>query len=291
MPLGIDIGGSSVKVARLDPGSPSARTAHAPYAGPPDEHTVAAAIRAALQGAGPLTGLARVGLCAPGIVDPATLRVQASLNLPALVGISLPDLVHKALGEPAERPAVAVFTDARAAAHDWWCLTHRPRERLLAISLGTGVGAAVLDNGDPLIVSGGGPGHIGALHVAHDPGAPRDRDGAVGTLEAYIGLPALRARYGHELPLAAAKWSPSEPPLRALVKALKIAHAMYRPQHIALLGGVGVAIGSVPGLLQALREHTADGLTSLSREGWTLSAATSPFHAAQGAARLADVHA
>ena len=72
--------------------------------------------------------------------------------------------------------------------------------------------------------------------------------------------------------------------MRALARALRCAHALYRPQRIALLGGVGVRFGRhVP----ALRAMTADGLTVLARPGWTLETGDDDHHAARGAARLA----
>jgi hypothetical protein len=101
------------------------------------------------------------------------------------------------------------------------------------------------------------------------------------TLEGYMGLPALRARYGDGL---AGVMRVDGPPVGALVRALRIAHAIYVPQRVVLLGGVGIRMGA---LVAGIREAVSDGLTSLAKPGWTLEVGESDFHAARGAAWLA----
>jgi hypothetical protein len=145
----------------------------------------------------------------------------------------------------------------------------------------------VLDDGLPLHVSGTSPGHLGQIDVSIDlPGEPTPigPDGGRGGLEAYIGLPALRARYGEGFADRLQALTPDDPPLLALARAIRIAHAIYRPQHIALLGGVGLRLAPV---LPDLKARVDDALTSVARSGWTLSSGDSDLHAARGAARLA----
>ena len=101
-----------------------------------------------------------------------------------------------------------------------------------------------------------------------------------------MGLPALRARFGEDAGalhaaikdgrLRADRW-----PLCGLVRALRIAHAIYLPERIVLLGGVGIRLRP---LLEEMRVRVAEGLTSLAKSEWTLEAGESDFHAARGAA-------
>lgn len=284
--LGLDIGGTSIKLAITD-GDTVITTSHGPRYSRPSRAELLTALKSTL----PADESARrkietVGLCVPGIIDARTSTVTASLNHPGLVGVVLPDLIAEALGHTPIK--ITIVSDARAAVHDFWASsTPRLPGRLLGISLGTGVGASVLDEGRPLIVSATGPGHLGAMDVSfHESGRvpPRASDGAIGTLEAYIGLPALIERYGPDLSATLASLTPSAAPITALIRAIRITHAMYRPDHIALLGGVGLAL---TGLIPAMREHIANGLTSLAKPNWTLSAANTDLHAALGAARLA----
>ena len=73
-------------------------------------------------------------------------------------------------------------------------------------------------------------------------------------------------------------------PLSALVRAIRICHAIYRPDHIILAGGIGVRL--LP-LISKMKQACDVNLTKIAKEKWTLSAGEHDFHAALGAARLA----
>jgi predicted NBD/HSP70 family sugar kinase len=280
--LGLDIGGTSIKLALIEPGRPAVlRRAAATYADPTQDD-LARHLADILRD---LPTPDHVGLCLPGLFDPATRTLAASVNLPRLAGTRPDDLLARA---HASLPRALIAPDALAAATDFHAL-HPAQGRLLALSLGTGIGACVLDDVVPLRVSAPGApfssGHLGHMDVAAgDPEPPRAHDGSVGTLEAYLGSPALRRRFNlpdhADIPPLAA----GDPSVRALVRALRIAHAVYRPHRLALLGGVSFALAP---LADHLRAATADGLTTLARPGWTLAFADDTFHAARGVARLA----
>jgi glucokinase len=285
--LGIDIGGTSVKAALLRDDAIVKTTQTAPYARPDREALRAAvggAVREVLDGAGSIDA---VGLCAPGLFDPASRAITLSVNVPGIVGMNLDELIAMSIGAQTRRlPPASIVTDAHAAAFDSW-VTARVEGRYLALSLGTGVGGCVLDAGTPLVIVGRSPGHLGQLDVTvPEPGRPTPigPDGGRGSLEAYLGVPALRERYGTDFGPALLASSASQAPLAALVRALRICHALFRPQSIALLGGIGLLLRP---RISDLQTATTDGLTSLARPGWALLPAQHAFHAAAGAARLA----
>lgn len=288
--IGIDIGGTSVKVAWFDRDR-TVCTAHSHRYQNPSRDDICAAISVAMR-APDAPGFPRgtpIGLCLPGLFDHQSRRLTAAVNVPQLVDVSIDDLLAQLFGGPLHPPA-RVVTDAHAAAHDF-AVTNQFSERFFGLSLGTGVGAAVLDRFQPLKVSGNSPGHFGQLDVSLSDDlthVPVGRDGGRGSLEAYIGLNALVSRYGQDPQTWGDQLAPQCEPIRALVRALRIAHAIYRPQHFALLGGVGLLIAPH---IQAIRAAVADQLTSIAKPEWTLSAAAHPFHAAAGAARLAIEHA
>ncbi|MFO0376719.1 MAG: hypothetical protein ACK51N_06690, partial [bacterium] len=95
---------------------------------------------------------------------------------------------------------------------------------------------------------------------------------------------ALRAWYGPDLQAILPRLTVDEPPVAALVRAIRICHAIYRPQHVALLGGIGLGLRH---LGPSLHQSVSDRLTSLARPGWSLLFADDELHAARGAARLA----
>jgi glucokinase len=277
--LGIDIGGTSVKAAlRVD--EKPVRTGQSPFYAKPTTRQLLDAIRAA---AGEIDQLDRVGLCVPGLLDRERLVITLTVNVPGLQNFPLDRLVPEALGLSGER-ATTIDNDASATAHD---LFHSQNlaARLLVLTLGTGVGMAVVDDGKLLRVEGDSSGHIGQIDVSI-PGADIiGPDGGAGGLEGYIGVPALKRAFGDDLSRVLPKLTGDEPALLALVRTIRICHAIYRPHHVRLCGGIGTRLRH---LLPTIRANVERHLTSVAREGWSFDCATDDFHAARGAALLAD---
>lgn len=273
--IGIDVGGTAVKLAAIRDGRVIATSRSAAYA-QPDVAGCCAAIREASHDlSGPID---RIGLCVPGILDERKQRIINSANLPCLVATELHALVRDALGPGAPLPLVV--NDTLATAADLYA-TRQVAGRLLVIALGAGVGAAILDDGKPLFVDGESPGHVGQFDVSiegHDVIGP---DRGRGSLEGYIGAAALHQRYGAN---PAERIQPADPAFRALVRAIRICHAIYRPNHICLAGGVGIRLGH---LIDALKSAVDADLTNIAQKDWTLTTGDSDFHAARGAARIA----
>jgi hypothetical protein len=109
-------------------------------------------------------------------------------------------------------------------------------------------------------------------------------DGGAGGLEGYIGVAALQKKYGDDVSAALATFEGDEPPMLALVRAIRICHAIYRPDHICLCGGIGIRLRH---LLPGLREKIERRLTSLAKPNWLFTTGDDDFHAARGAAALA----
>ncbi len=275
--VGLDIGGSSVKAAVFRNGRCIKTVRSADYS-QPGHGTLQTAMAWCLQG---VEDVGAVGVCLPGLVDSKTRKVIACANIPSLVGVRVESFVRMTLRIGARAP-VKICSDALAAAFD---IQHerRLKGRLLVLVLGTGVGCAVLDGTKPLDVDHASAGHIGQIDVSiagHDVIGP---DGGAGGLEGYIGAPALRKLHPEMPPdQALATYSGDEPAIRALVRAIRVAHAIYRPQHVVLAGGIGMALRH---LLPTIKRQVQRDLTSLARPKWTLDCASDLFHAARGAAR------
>ena len=275
--LGIDIGGTSVKLAAVRDGAVVWTARSAPY-----ERPTAPQLQLALRGAAtgrPDPDTPAVGLCVPGLLDADRLTVKHSVNVPGLDGLRLDDFVGSALGR---RPAsLTVVTDANASGTDVY-VSRRLSGRLFLLAIGAGVGAAVIDDGTPLCVDGDSPGHFGQMDVSVEGEDVIGPDGGAGSLEGYLSAAALARRYGETAWVE--KLRPDDVPMRALTKAVRIAHALYRPHHVCLAGGIG---NRLTHLLPDLRRGIEDRLTSIARAGWTFTTGDSDFHAAQGAARAA----
>lgn len=278
--LGVDVGGTSVKIAMVE-GERVLWTGQSPFYARPTTEQLVSAIKAAAGGKADRAD--GVGLCVPGLQDKVKRKVILSVNVPGLNDVSLDELIGTSLGTGVGR--VQIVNDAVATGTDVY-LSKKLSGRLLTIALGTGVGGGVLDDGVPLMVEGESSGHIGQFDVSIEGHPVVGPDGGAGSLEGYMGVAALRQRYGNSADINAiiADWKGDEPPLRALARAIRIAHAVYRPHHVVLAGGIGVRLSH---LLPRIRSLIGEKLTSVAREGWTLSTGESDFHAAAGAAKVA----
>ena len=209
--------------------------------------------------------------------------VLLSVNLPALNGLNLDDLVRDALGQKPSHLEVA--TDAVANAYDIYAINNL-RGRLVSLALGTGVGAAVIDDGGvPLKVDGESPGHIGQVDCSIEGEPVIGPDGGAGSLEGYIGVPALIKKYGPDMAATLAKARPRrrriegprprDPHLpRDLLPPPRRPHRRPGQSHGP----------SAAGHSHARREQTS---RSIAKEGWTLLSGNDDFHAAKGEAKLA----
>ena len=279
--LGIDIGGSSVKLALVRDDQTLWRTQSATYARP-TRAQLADVIRAAIASRFDPAGAAAVGICVPGTRGLGSHTVIRSVNIPALDGLDLDALVRDAVGgSPAH---IEVATDAVATAFDVYA-TRKLTGRLCSIALGTGIGLGVIDDrGVPLYVHGESPGHIGQMDVSIEGHPVIGPDGGAGSLEGYLGSPAIVARYGPDMAKNLAGLTEKDPPLLALARAIRICHAIYIPSHVALVGGIGIRMKHLLPTIKRMVEHQ---LTNLAQTDWTLLCGDDEFHAATGAARYA----
>ena len=136
----------------------------------------------------------------------------------------------------------------------------------------------------PLKVDGESPGHIGQVDCSIDGDPVIGPDGGAGSLEGYIGTPALVARYGPDMAATLQKLGPNDSALKALARAIRICHGIYCPEHVALTGGLGNRMSH---LLPVIRTLVETNLTSIAKKDWTLLSGNDDFHAAKGAAKFA----
>ncbi len=279
--LGIDIGGTSVKAALID-GAGAVRTALSAAYARPDRATLRDAVSDAVAGVGGADADA-VGLCVPGRRSPDGAQIDLSVNLPGLERYRFETLLADALGRDVAWTAMG---DAEAGVLDA-ARDHPGARRVLGLSIGTGVGACLLEGGRPLRIGSAGIGHFGQIDVgpvrAADEG-PVGPDGGRNGLEAFVGAAALRARWGDAAERRLGTVDAGDPVVVALARAVRIGLAIYAPDLVLLLGGTALALAPRAGVLDAAIR--AD-LTRVAPEGWRLAFGTSRFHAALGAARAA----
>ncbi len=188
MYLGIDIGGTRLKCGLVSAQGEILRSAdtHSPASRLALESALAALIPQVLEGRIPLAA----GFGCKGIIDTSDTTVR---TLPGvwgfLTGVRLRDLLNGLI--PAATP-VAADNDAKTAlAGEMAWGAARGRKNALLLTLGTGIGGAILSDGRILRGAADVAGHLG--HVLADPHGAPCFCGNHGCLEAVFSARAIEA--------------------------------------------------------------------------------------------------
>jgi glucokinase len=227
--LGVDVGGSAVKLGRITPdGSIQAESSIEVARDTPLLDELAQAIRSLEPSA---TG--RVGVGFPGLLARDEGRILSSPNLTWMEGMDVVGELARRLG--LAREDVLLENDANVAAlGEQWLGGARGRRDMMLLTLGTGIGGGVVLGGE-LYVGAGMAGEIGHVRVADE--GPRCGCGRVGCLETFasassasrqaeeLGLPAQRPG---DLKLLAERARQGETPERELLARIgrHIGHAL-----------------------------------------------------------------
>lgn len=186
MILGFDIGGTTIKAGLLDDaGRIVRRESVATPSTLAEFQNAASRIIASLTGGEPLEG---AGFGCPGIVRPQDTVVECLPGrMDYLEGARLADLVAPFLAPGAR---VAADNDARAAlAGELGFGAARGKRDALMLTLGSGVGGAIVSGGQLLRGHAGVAGHIG--HLTADPNGPWCLCGNRGCLETFFSARAI----------------------------------------------------------------------------------------------------
>ncbi len=187
--MGIDIGGTKTAALVVDSDDHVLGRAERPTdRRAPVRVAVDAAMAALAAAAVPNGTLKAVGVAVPGDVDPQTGVVRLAVNLDAR-DLPLGESLARALGVPC-----FVDHDARAAAA-WLAARPGATGDLAYLSIGTGIAAGVVLDGQTLMGDNGLAGEIG--HCVADPDGPMCPCGLRGCLEVMASGPAV-ARAANE---------------------------------------------------------------------------------------------
>lgn len=189
--IGIDLGGTNLKLALLDGERRIVQRVVAPTGGADGHGAVLRRMVAgveSLRAAEPGLEIAGIGIGVPGEVGMTTGITGELPNLPGgWVDVPVGPIIAEATGLP-----VGVINDAKAFA----LAEHRMggaagADTALLVTVGTGVGGAVIAHGKILFGVGGMAGEIG--HLVMQPEGPRCTCGNLGCLETLASGPAIVA--------------------------------------------------------------------------------------------------
>jgi glucokinase len=246
--LGIDIGGSSVKLGVVTAGGvvKSQRTAALVTDRGRDAglDSIFGEIEQCLRDAGvQASDIRGVGVAAPGTMDLAAGVILHPFNLPGWENLPLRKIVSERLGAP-----VVLVNDANAAAYgEFWVGAGREYRSLMLWTLGTGIGGGIVLDGELLVGAHGHAGECGHMVIQHT-GGPRSDHGIHGSVELYSGARALLLRCREAL--AAGRPSrlnrlPAETPLTAAQIADAAEHGDELALELILETARYLAVGTV----------------------------------------------
>ena len=189
--IGIDLGGTQVRVALVDDGGrvlKRAATRTDVQGGPKAVMAQFRQLIAEVADDKSLGSISGIGVCAPGPLDSQTGTFIHVPTLPGWEDFPLRDELSGVLGKP-----VVVEGDAIAACYGEWRFgAGRGLDHLLYVTVSTGIGGGAISDGRLLHGRRGMTAHVGHFRMAQQ--GPRCSCGAIGCFEAFAAGTALDKR-------------------------------------------------------------------------------------------------
>jgi glucokinase len=245
--IGLDIGGSFLKGAAVNPSGKVEGRLHEPIRKETLEELLAQ-LEAAVSTLAGSAGARAVGIGIPGIVEQEAARVRVAPNVPVLNGYALAEELQRRTSKEAY-----LENDANAAAlAEAWLGAGRGSDQQIFVSLGTGIGAGVILNGRIWSGKSGYAGEIG--HIQVDPQGLPCGCGSRGCLETIAGIQGWTRR------AEAALGKPLDP--EAIVGAARNGDARAIQIVDETASALGVGIGAALNLLNVDRIVVGGGVAA-----------------------------
>ena len=183
--IGIDLGGTAIKLGRFDTAGQLLAELQVPTPQPAMPGAVAVAISEAVQRLDPDQLAPLVGIGLPGPMDAEARVARVCINLPGWQQVPLADWL-----EPELNRRVTLVNDGNAAlVGEAWHGAARGFSDVLLLTLGTGVGGGVMIGGRLFTGHGGAAAEPGLIGV--DPEGPPCNSGNRGSLEQFCSIAGL----------------------------------------------------------------------------------------------------
>ena len=285
--IGIDLGGTAIKLARFTAEGDSLAELERPTPQPAVPGAVTMALCEAVAELDPGREAAWVGVGLPGPMDAEARVARICINLPGWEEVPLAEWL-----EPRLERRVTLANDGNCAVvGEAWRGAALGFGDVVLLTLGTGVGGGVLINGALFTGHNGAAAEPGLIGV--DPAGPPCNSGNRGSLEQYASIAALRRlcdRDPRELSEAAdagesdaiRTWEQYGRQLGVGVSSLVY---LFTPQLVLLGGGLA---GAARHFLPSVRREVELRVQAVSREGLRIESCALGNGAGRlGAARLA----
>ncbi|MBD2384171.1 ROK family protein [Cylindrospermum sp. FACHB-282] len=190
--IGIDLGGTAIKLGRfaLLGSCLQSLTVETPQPATPE--AVVAVMVDAIAQIDPENQTLAIGVGTPGPADAAGRIAQVAINLSGWQNVPLADYLEAKTGKP-----TILANDANCAGlGEAWLGAGRRFQHLILLTLGTGVGGAIILDGKLFVGHQGAAGELGLITL--NPHGPMCNSGNQGSLEQYASVTAIRRRTGKE---------------------------------------------------------------------------------------------
>jgi len=188
--IGIDLGGTSIGLGCFDRDGTCTASLSIPTPQPSTPDAVTDAIARAIEQIDPKRACTAIGIGTPGPVD-ATERVAlVAINLAGWRDVPLAANIEVRCGRP-----VVLGNDANCAGlGEAWLGAARWAKNSIVLTLGTGVGGAVILDGQLFSGHRGAAGELGLISI--DPDGPECNSGNRGSIEQFCSVQAIRRDCG-----------------------------------------------------------------------------------------------
>ena len=285
--MGIDLGGTAIKLGQFTSDGTCLRSRTIDTPQPAQPEPVIAAIAQAVHRLDPDRWAFAIGMGTPGPADATGRIARVAINLPDWVDVPVADMMEAQTGRP-----TTLANDANCAGlGEAWLGAGRAYQNFILLTLGTGVGGAVILNGELFVGHQGAAGELGVITL--NPEGPDCNSGNRGSLEQYVSATAVQRRTGLAPHVLAAQAKAGDAAAIAFWQSYGhdlgagLASLIYvlTPEAIVLGGGIAA---SADLFLPAARAEIEQRVHPTSRVGLVLRTAELGNRAGMvGAARLA----
>jgi glucokinase len=191
--IGIDLGGTAIKLGRFSADGTCHQSLTVPTPQPATPEAVLISIIDAISQLNPTENSVKaIGIGTPGPADATGRIARVAINLKNWHDVPLADWLKAKTGLP-----TILANDANCAGlGEAWLGAGRDFKNLILITLGTGVGGAIIQDGKLFVGPTGAAGELGLISI--NPDGPECNSGNRGSLEQYVSAQAIRRDTGLE---------------------------------------------------------------------------------------------
>lgn len=190
--IGIDLGGTAIKLGRFSQDGTCLQSLTVPTPQPSTPEAVLAVMVDAIAQVDSDNQTVAIAVGTPGPADATGRIAKIAINLAGWHDVPLADWLEAKTGKP-----TIVANDANCAGlGEAWLGAGRCFQNFILLTLGTGVGGAIILDGKLFTGHQGAAGELGL--ISFNPDGPMCNSGNQGSLEQYASIIAIRRRTGKE---------------------------------------------------------------------------------------------